>query len=86
MYVYIYIYRERESEREREREKEIRIFTLRALIDIPNTTTMCVSGFLYSRHRNTSEVVVRRALGSYFQQPLREQTPNSTSEVVFSSG
>ena len=37
-----------------------------------NTTTTCVPSFFCPTGRSTSEVVVRRALGLYFQQQLLE--------------
>ena len=41
-------------------------------VTTPNTTTTCVPSSFSPRSRTTSEVVVRRASGSYFQQKLLE--------------
>ena len=49
-----------------------RSYTFGLIIATQNATTTCVPSLFRPRSRNTSEVVVRRALGLYFQQGLLE--------------
>ena len=50
----------------------IYIYIYICIYNMKYTTTTCVPSLFCPRSRTTSEVVVRRALGLYFQQKLLE--------------